>query len=102
MTEMGDVFPGILIIFIGTVGGLTLIFFGGLLWDAWWQGLDDKGMFDNPAIVDTSWKDAPGTALRFGNMFYTVGVFSVIISWAAGLLTVYRRQRYDAYEMQYR
>ena len=101
MTELGDVFQGVLIIFIGTVGGLSLIFFGGLLWDNWWMSLDSHGIFDAAAVVSTSWHDAPGTALSFGNMFFTAGILTVIISWGAGLLTVYRRQRYDAYSGQY-
>jgi hypothetical protein len=101
MTELSDVWQGVLIIFIGTVGGLAIIFFGGLIWDNWWTGMDDMGNFDSSAVVDTSWHDGPGVALGFGNMFFSAGVFSVVLSWAAGLLTVYRRQRYDAYVRQY-
>lgn len=101
MTELSDVWQGVLIIFIGTIGGLALIFFGGIIWDNWWQALDDNNMFDAPAVVDTSWHDAPGAALTMGNAFYTGGVLSVIVSWGAGILTVYRRQRYDAYVPPY-
>ncbi len=81
--------------------GRASIFFGGIIWDQWWQGMDDAGAFDSPAVVDTSWHDGPGTALTFGNGFYTAGIFGIILSWAAGILTVYRRQRYDAYSQQY-
>ena len=100
MTELWDVWQGVLIIFIGTVGGLALIFFGGLIWDNWFSAMDKNNMFDRPEVVDTSWKETPSVALNFGNSFYTAGVLGVIISWGAGILTVYRRQRYDAYVRQ--
>ena len=101
MTELWDVWQGVLIIFIGTVGGLCLIFFGGILWDAMWNDMDDAGMFDAPEIVSTSWEDSPGIALYYGNMFYTAGILGIIFSWAMGILTVYRRQKYDEYVRQY-
>ena len=100
MTELWDVWQGVLIIFIGTVGGLILIFFGGILWDNWFSSLDDRGMFDAPEVVGTSWHDTPGVALTFGNSFYTAGILGIIFSWAMGILTVYRRQRYDQYMRQ--
>ena len=100
MTELMDVWQGVLIIFIGTLGGLILIFFGGTIWDNWFTALDENNMFDSPEVVDTSWSEAPQVALNFGNSFYTAGVLGVILSWAMGLLTVYRRQRYDEYLRQ--
>lgn len=100
MTELFDVWQGVLIIFIGTVGSLALIFFGGTLWDNWFQGVDDSGILDSPEIVGTSWHDAPGIALTYGNSFYTAGILGIIFSWAMGILTVYRRQRYDQYVRQ--
>ena len=101
MTELWDVWQGVLIIFIGTIGGICLIFFGGVLWDNIWQNQDDMGMHDAPYVVDTSWHDGPGVALAYGNMFYSAGILGIIFSWAMGLLTVYRRQRYDEYVRQY-
>lgn len=101
MTELWDVWQGVLIIFIGTVGGIVLIFFGGTLWDNIWQNEDNLGLFDAPEIVSTSWHDSPGIALGFGNMFYTAGILGIILSWAMGVLTVYRKQRYDEYVRQY-
>ena len=100
MTELGDVFQGVLIIFIGTVGGLILIFFGGTLWDNWYGTLDNKSMFDSHAVVDTTWSQAPAAALTMGNNFFTAGILGIIFSWAMGILTVYRRQRYDQYLRQ--
>ena len=100
MTELWDVWQGVLIIFIGTIGGLILIFFGGVIWDSWFGSLDDEGMFDAPEVVGTSWNDAPGVALTYGNMFYSAGILGIILSWAMGILTVYRRQRYDQYVRQ--
>ena len=100
MTELMDVWQGVLIIFIGTIGGLCIIFFGGYIWDSWFAGVDAAGMFDSAAVVGTSWKSTPGIAVAYGNSFYTAGILSIILSWAMGLLTVYRRQRYDQYVRQ--
>ena len=100
MTELWDVWQGVLIIFIGTVGGLMLIFFGGVIWDNWFGSLDDKGMFDSHEVVDTSWSDSPGVAVTYGNNFFTAGILGILFSWAMGILTVYRRQRYDEYIRQ--
>ena len=101
MTELWDVWQGVLIIFIGTLGGIVVIFFGGVLWDNLWGGMDAEGLFDAPEVVSSSWHDAPGIALGFGNMFYTAGILGIIFSWGMGVLTVYRRQQYDAYTRQY-
>lgn len=101
MTELMDVWQGVLIIFIGTIGSLCLIFFGGLIWDSWFGAMDDNNMFDDPAVLGTSWKETPEIAVTFGNNFYTAGILGIIFSWSAGILTVYRRQRYDQYVRQY-
>jgi len=97
MTELWDVWQGVLIIFIGTVGGILLIFYGGVIWDNWFGTLDERGMFDSPEVVGTSWHESPGVAVAYGNEFYTAGILSIILSWAGGILTVYRRQKYDQY-----
>ena len=100
MTELVDVWQGALIIFIGTVGGLILIFFGGVIWDNWFTGIDNAGLLDSSAVVSTSWSESPGAAVTYGNSFYTAGILGIIFSWAMGILTVYRRQRYDQYIRQ--
>jgi len=96
MTEFSDVWQGVVIILGGTFLSLVVIFFGGVIWDNWWGELDEKGLFDQ--YPDSSYTAEP--ALMYGNAFYTAGILGIVLSWSMGLLTVYRRQRYDQYLRQ--
>lgn len=98
MTELSAVWGGAMIIIVGTLISLVVIFAGGILWDNWYSAYDELGYLDD--APGSSWDNMGEHALWFGNMFYTVGLFGILVSWAAGLITVYQRQRYDRYLRQ--
>jgi len=84
---------GVLMILVGSLLAIAVAFAGGLVWDGWYGALDDNGMFDRYPSSSYS----PQTAVTYGNMFYVAAIGIALLFWTAGILTVYRKQRYDSY-----
>lgn len=84
---------GVMMILVGSLLAIAVAFFGGVVWDNWWQNLDDNGLLDR--YPDSSF--TPETAVSYGNLFYVAAIGIALLFWTAGVLTVYKKQRYDAY-----
>jgi hypothetical protein len=99
MTSFNAVWEGAMIIIVGTLLSLIILFFGGIMWDTYYLHFDDMGSFDD--APGDSWDNMGGLVNQQGNMFYSISIFGIIVSWAAGIFTVYQRQQYDRYIRQY-
>jgi hypothetical protein len=99
MTEFSTVWEGAMINIVGTFLGLVILFFGGIIWDSLYTHFDDARMLDD--VPGHSWDNFGPLVNQQGNMFYTIALLEIIVSWAAGIFTVYQKQRYDRYIRQY-